>query len=63
MHIDSSVESPHSMTEALKSREFAPFRRLSLINLKLHILTNIVGSASKDDHEGADEESGVLVSS
>lgn len=62
MNINASVDGPDGSTEPLNGSEFVPFRRLSVINLKSYIFSNLVGSTSDDHHQGTEEQSRVLIS-
>jgi uncharacterized membrane protein len=63
MHVDVVVHDPHGVTETLKAVEFLPLGGLSLVHFELDILPNIIRAASKNKHECANKECGVLISS
>ena len=62
MHVDVVIHHPDRVTEPLKAVELLPLGRLSLIDFKLDIFTNIVGPSSEDKHERPNEKGGVLIS-
>lgn len=62
MHVDIVVHDPDGMSEPLQAIELLPFARLSFIDLKLNIFTDVVGPSTQDKHESSNEESGVLIS-
>lgn len=62
MHVDRMVVySPDGVTEALDRAELLPFGVLRLIYFHMHALTDLVGSAAKDDHECANKDGRVLI--
>lgn len=63
MHVNVVVHDPHGVTETLKAVEFLPLGGLSLVHFELDILPNIICAASKNKHECAYKECGVLISS
>lgn len=63
MHVDMlEVLCPDRMSESLDRVELLPFRVFSLVDLHQHVLAHCVGSTSEDDHQGPDENGGVLIS-
>jgi hypothetical protein len=63
MHVDVVVHDPHGVTETLKAVKFLPLGGLSLVHFELDIFPNIICAASKNKHECAYKECGVLISS
>lgn len=62
MHVNVVIHDPHGVTETLKAVEFLPLRGLSLVYFELDIFPNIICAASKNKHECAHKECGVLIS-
>jgi len=63
MHVDMlEVLRPDRVSESLDRVELLPFRVFSLVDLHEHILAHSVGSASEDDHQGPNENGGMLIS-
>lgn len=56
MHEDSpEVNRPDAVSKSLEGVESLPLRIFGLVNFHVNILTDCVGSSSKDNHHGSDE--------
>ena len=50
VHINTCINAPDSGTEALNGPEFVPLARLSIVNFKGNILTNLIRASSDHHH-------------
>lgn len=61
MDVNILIHHPTGVTETLDGLELKPLRRLGIIYFKGDIFTDLVSTSSNDHHEGAKEQSRVLI--
>ena len=57
VHVNCLIDCPNGVSESLSRLELFPLTVLSFIDLHENLLTDGIGSATKDNHESSDKDS------
>lgn len=62
MQVEELLDEPRRVSESLDRRELVPVGGFSIVDLERQGFSDLVGATADDEHEGSEEEGGVLIS-